>query len=185
MQTVPPPNAGQPFPLGARLHAMFQAEELLALELEPEPTLKIDAPVLLPDKRTGVVVFVDTLKFRVRPYLDGPEEQLALASFRPAFTREETIKLRATLTRMRTVNELYYEQAFAIGNHAFIEFCGIQGEYIKACEEAFKHGMDFTECSIHSGKALAMRDYQKKYLAEKIECIYGLSFPELYKAIQQ
>lgn len=78
----------------------------------------------------------------------------------------------AALVQMRAASNVFYLLAQKIGVHPFIEFCGLMNEYIKACSDANKEGIDFSECNIHSGIALPMEQYHVNYVNEKLECIY-------------
>lgn len=76
------------------------------------------------------------------------------------------------LAAMDRASSEFYRSAVYIGNHPWIEFTGLMNEYIKACREAHKAGIDFSECNTHSGKHLPLRDYQVRYLNEKLTCIF-------------
>lgn len=82
-------------------------------------------------------------------------------------------QLEKMIVEMRKVSNAFYRNAVTIGNHAFIEFCGLMNEYINMCSATVAAGGDFTECNVHTGKSLTIRDYQGAYLAEKFECIFG------------
>jgi len=84
----------------------------------------------------------------------------------------------AMLRGMRAASDRFYESAFRIGCHPFIEFCGLMNEYIKMCEQAHKAGIDFPHASAHSGLAVPMAPYEAAYLGEKIGCIYGPSLQD-------
>jgi len=88
------------------------------------------------------------------------------------YSKEE---LEEMVTKMRSASNAFYGMACATGNHAFIEFTGLMNEYIKVCQEAVEVGVDFTECTAHTGKMLPMKGYHADYLGEKLECIYGPS----------
>ena len=77
------------------------------------------------------------------------------------------------LASMRAMSANFYAGAVRIGNHPFIEFCGLMNEYIKACEIAHKEGIDFSECSAHSGQTLPMKSYMIDYVNEKLNCIFA------------
>lgn len=82
-------------------------------------------------------------------------------------------KERATaLHYMRAASSQFYAAAVRIGNHPFIEFTGLMNEYIKCCDAAHKAGVDFTDCSAHSGLQLPMPPYAVDYVNEKLECIF-------------
>lgn len=85
-------------------------------------------------------------------------------------------QLQEILVKMDKVSDIYYWNAIQVGNHAFIEFCGLMGEYQKICRTTMEAGVDFTICNRHAGVPLIAHDYQIKYLAEKFECIFGPLF---------
>ena len=76
------------------------------------------------------------------------------------------------LRRMRKVTNRFYIEATAIGNHPFIEFCGLMNEYIVACAAAHADGIDFSECNTHAGIDLPMKEHNITYVNEKLECIF-------------
>lgn len=76
------------------------------------------------------------------------------------------------LQEMKKASDAFYAAAVKIGNHPFIEFTGLMNEYIGVCQGAHKAGIDFTDCSTHSGQDLPMASYQVKYVNEKLECIF-------------
>lgn len=77
------------------------------------------------------------------------------------------------LQRMDRAIGLFYSQAVQIGNHPFIEFAGVMTAYAKSCRRAHESGIDFTECSRHSGEQLPMERFEVEYLNEKLGCIFG------------
>lgn len=79
----------------------------------------------------------------------------------------------SALSSMRAASDAFYAAATRIGSHPFIEFTGLINEYIKACEEAHKAGIDFTECNRHSGVALPLAPHMSMYINEKLECIFS------------
>jgi hypothetical protein len=85
------------------------------------------------------------------------------------YNSEERI---AMLTAMKRASDQFYQEARSIGCHPFIEFTGLMNEYIKACQRAHENGIDFTQCSTHSGQDLPMAPYQVDYVNEKLECIF-------------
>lgn len=76
------------------------------------------------------------------------------------------------LTEMEKASGAFYAAATRIGNHPFIEFCGLMNEYIKACRFAHRDGIDFTQCNTHSGQALPLAQFQVDYINDKLECIF-------------
>ncbi len=99
------------------------------------------------------------------------------------FSREE---LETMLAMMRDASQRFYFTAIRVGHHPFIEFTGLMNEYIKLCANALEQGIDFTQTSIHgSGVALPMRSFERDYLNEKLECIYGVSLDDLMQKKSQ
>ncbi len=101
-------------------------------------------------------------------------------------TEQDKAEMAEAITKMKAISGNFYRQAINCGNHAFIEFCGLMNDYINMCEAALAQGIDFRECNTHSGIAMPMMDYQAKYLAEKLDCIYGPQLrksPELREAL--
>lgn len=82
-------------------------------------------------------------------------------------------ELDQILRGMRATSDRFYSGAFVVGNHAFIEFCGLMNEYIEMCKTAKANGQDFTLANKHSNSSLKVEPYQIKYLAEKFDCIFG------------
>ena len=76
------------------------------------------------------------------------------------------------LNQMRQLSSMFYNGAIHIGCHPFIEFTGLINEYIQACERAHFNGIDFTACSVHTGQVLPLQSFEKKYINEKLECIF-------------
>ena len=76
------------------------------------------------------------------------------------------------LDQMRSACAQFYSAAIRIGNHPWIEFTGLMSEYIKACELAHRAGIDFSQCSTHSGADLPLQPFQVAYINEKLECIF-------------
>lgn len=79
---------------------------------------------------------------------------------------------KEAIEKMRSVSNWFYAQAITIGNHPFIEFTGLINEYIQACENAHKSGIDFSECNTHGEKELPLKGHNVKYINEKLECIF-------------
>lgn len=81
------------------------------------------------------------------------------------------------LAQMQAASDAFYRSAVAIGNHPFIEFTGLMNEYIAACQEAAKAGIDFTMCNAHTGRHLPLAPFRVDYINEKLGCIFtGRSF---------
>lgn len=78
----------------------------------------------------------------------------------------------AIILAMKQAADAFYRDAVRIGNHPFIEFAGLMNEYISACSEAEKSGINFTACNIHTGKHLPLHAHQVDYINEKLECIF-------------
>lgn len=95
-------------------------------------------------------------------------------------TPERKAELEVVVASMRAVSRVFYGGAVHVGHHAFIEFTGLINEYIDVCQNNLAAGVDFTETTVHgSGKGLKIEGFQRAYLAEKLSCIYGTSFPAL------
>lgn len=81
--------------------------------------------------------------------------------------REHCIDLMAAATCA------FYSLSKIIGNHPFIEFTGLLNEYIKICRRAHDAGVDFSDCSGHTGIDLPLSENNIRYINEKLECIFG------------
>ncbi len=89
------------------------------------------------------------------------------------YTPEELAEM---VRKMQLVSDLFYRHAQQVGNHAFIEFTGLMNEYINMCRSAAAAGIDYTATTIHGdGAVLPMREHHRRYLDEKLQCIYGRS----------
>ena len=82
-------------------------------------------------------------------------------------------ELRTMIRGMTAVSHDFYPAAVRVGNHAFIEFCGLMNEYIKLCQQTVKEDGDFTMGNVHTGRPLVAHDFNIRYIAEKFECIFG------------
>lgn len=80
---------------------------------------------------------------------------------------------KTALVKMQLASGAFYRAAVSIGNHPFIEFAGLMNEYHGACREADDLGIDFSECSKHTGLELPLYPFQIDYINEKLECIFG------------
>lgn len=105
----------------------------------------------------------------------GSEIQENLIPNAELLTQETREKLQEIIAKMQQVSSAFYAGAVHTENHAFIEFCGLMGEYIKICQATLNSGIDFTKANIHIGQNLVFCDYNEIYLREKLECIYGTS----------
>lgn len=76
------------------------------------------------------------------------------------------------LAQMSAASSVFYASAIRIGCHPFIEFTGLMNEYIKCCRTAHEAGIDFTDCNVHTGQPLPMREFEVDYVNEKLACIY-------------
>lgn len=86
--------------------------------------------------------------------------------------RQEMIQL------MDRISSEFYGKATFAGVHAFIEFAGLMNEFIQVCRAAQADGMDFTQANTHTGNALPFMEHNARYLAEKLNCIYGPALTE-------
>ncbi len=82
-------------------------------------------------------------------------------------------EMREMIKKMRAVSSAFYGPATHTGCHAFIEFCGLQNEFIKICETALDQGIEFPFANTHSKTTLPVREHHATYLGEKFDCIYG------------
>lgn len=94
-------------------------------------------------------------------------------------TQQRVDELNQLEQDMYLVASWFYNKAVHLQNHTFIEFCGLMTEYIKICDNTLKSGLDYTQCSIHTGQALVMEPYHLNYLNEKLECIFGITVSKL------
>ena len=49
-------------------------------------------------------------------------------------------ELEAMLVAMKATSDIFYGMATRIGNHPFIEFCGLMNEYIACCRKTLAAG---------------------------------------------
>jgi hypothetical protein len=96
-------------------------------------------------------------------------------------TPKRFFELHEILGSMRKISHSFYQSAFALGNHPFIEFTGIINEYIKECESCLSLGVDFTNCNAHSGHKFPLPTHSKLYIEEKLECIFQGSVSPSYE----
>jgi len=78
----------------------------------------------------------------------------------------------AKIQAMQEAANAFYRDAVRIGNHPFIEFAGLMNEYISACSEADRLGIDFANCNTHTGQHLPLHAHQVDYINEKLQCIF-------------
>lgn len=76
------------------------------------------------------------------------------------------------LSRMEEACTRFYRDAVHTSNHPFIEFTGVMQAYIKSCRRAHEAGIDFSDCSRHTGQQLPIESFELVYLAEKLDCIF-------------
>mgnify|MGYP003344242686 FL=1 len=86
---------------------------------------------------------------------------------------ERRDELETIIVQMEAVTSIFYRGAIDTNNHAFIEFTGLISEYIAICRNSLEQGIDFTKANIHSDEKLIFHEYNRQYLKEKINCIYG------------
>jgi hypothetical protein len=79
------------------------------------------------------------------------------------------------LGKMQRASDTFYRLAVWSECHSFVEFTGLMNEFIKICRQSLQDGIPFEQASTHSGVALAMQPFHAAYLAEKLNCIYGMS----------
>jgi len=98
-------------------------------------------------------------------------------------------ELREMVKKMRSVSQMFYEGAFHVGVHPFIEFCGLMNKYIDICERSAAQGIDFTMTTVHGeGPGLVVEDHDVRYLAEKFACIFArtmFSNPHMWETFKR
>lgn len=122
-----------------------------------------------PDRLAEVAELEEKLGRRVDGEIKLSDEQSAIAAREQVHSEAERARM---LVEMRSTVNAFYVSARAIGNHPFIEFAGVMGEYVNACEQAQHLGVDFTQCNTHSGMSLPLPSFMRDYIAEKLECIF-------------
>ena len=122
-----------------------------------------------PDRLAEVVELEEKLGRRLDGEIRLSDEQSAIAAREQVYSEDERARM---LVEMRSTVNAFYVSARAIGNHPFIEFAGVMGEYVNACEQAQHLGVDFTQCNTHSGMSLPLPSFMRDYIAEKLECIF-------------
>jgi hypothetical protein len=91
------------------------------------------------------------------------------------YSKEEMLVM---IDKMKAISNSFYDNATRIGCHPFIELTGFMNEYIKIAQRAMNNGIDFPLASTHTGKFLPITDYEAGYIAEKLNCIFGVSLIE-------
>ena len=122
-----------------------------------------------PDRLAEVAELEEKLGRRLDGEIRLSDEQSAIAAREQVYSEAERARM---LVEMRSAVNAFYGAARAIGNHPFIEFAGVMGEYVNACEQAQHLGVDFTQCNTHSGMSLPLPSFMRDYIAEKLECIF-------------
>ena len=85
-----------------------------------------------------------------------------------------TVDERAqALAAMDQLVNAFYAHAVRLNVHPFLEFTGVMRAYVQSCERAHADGIDFSECNAHAGQQLPMESFEIRYLAEKLNCIFG------------
>lgn len=96
------------------------------------------------------------------------------------------IEAQVILGRMAQASDVFYGMARLAGCHSFIEFAGLMNEYINVCRDMTAAGdLTWIHANTHSERGVALRSHHIRYLAEKLDCIYGASLrtsPELAAA---
>lgn len=77
------------------------------------------------------------------------------------------------LAGMDQLVNAFYAHAVRLNVHPFLEFTGVMRAYVQSCERAHADGIDFSECNAHAGQQLPMESFEIRYLAEKLNCIFG------------
>ena len=147
-------------------------EEMLATKRVLAAILAEQAQGLVairPDRLAEVAELEEKLGRRLDGEIRLSDEQSAIAAREQVYSEAERARM---LVEMRSTVNAFYVSARAIGNHPFIEFAGVMGEYVNACEQAQHLGVDFTQCNTHSGMSLPLPSFMRDYIAEKLECIF-------------
>lgn len=147
-------------------------EEMLATKRVLAAILAEQAQGLVairPDRLAEVAELEEKLGRRLDGEIRLSDEQSAIAAREQVYSEDERARM---LVEMRSTVNAFYVSARAIGNHPFIEFAGVMGEYVNACEQAQHLGVDFTQCNTHSGMSLPLPSFMRDYIAEKLECIF-------------
>lgn len=116
-----------------------------------------------------------------------PGANVTLSEDAAPMSKKDFEDCKIVIERMQAVSAQFYLSATHTGCHAFIEFCGLMNEYIKICQASLEKGIDFRMANTHNEIALVMQTHHAKYLAEKLDCIYGPSLranPKLMEAFQ-
>lgn len=88
-------------------------------------------------------------------------------------------EMRAMIRSMRDINSRFYAEVFHGGvPHAFIEFCGVQGEFINMCDLMLAQGIEFPLVNRHGSTQFQVHDFQAAYLGEKFGCIFKMLLPD-------
>lgn len=82
-------------------------------------------------------------------------------------------ELKVMAKRMRMVTSMLYPELVQTSCHPFIEFCSLMSKYVDICERAAVLGIEFPMANRHTGMALPVEEHDLRYLAEKLECIFG------------
>lgn len=91
-----------------------------------------------------------------------------------SMTHEDRARLETMLRNLkRAMERFYWQLAFPIGCHPFIEFAGLMSVFVTVCEESLAAGIDFSQATAHTGQALVAAPHHVTYLAEKFGCIFG------------
>lgn len=88
-------------------------------------------------------------------------------------------EMRAMIRSMRDINSRFYSEVFHGGvPHAFIEFCGVQAEFINMCDRMLHEGIEFPLVNRHCETQFRVPDFQARYLGEKFGCIFKQLLPD-------
>jgi len=81
-------------------------------------------------------------------------------------TRNE---LEVSLEKMNSAATFFYHHAARTGCQHFIEFCGLQREYVNLCIDALEANLDFMQNEFQE----SIKSYRLQYMAEKLNAIFG------------
>lgn len=91
-------------------------------------------------------------------------------------TPEQIKEDREMIARLKvSVNTFYwalFQEKCGGRFHAFVEWCGLMSEHLKIVDGLIEKGIDAFDMNTHTGRRLPIPEYQLRYFAEKIECIF-------------
>lgn len=92
-------------------------------------------------------------------------------------TQDKKYHLAECIRNMGEIKRDFYTRAVHCGIHPFVEFAGLQAQFIEMCKDDLDAGIDFIACGavfVHENKV-----HQMMYIAEKLNCIFGDAIAQL------